>query len=138
MSPSQKEIFESVKTFVLRRDLGEKLDLSDQLPAKDRAFVKQLAKELGVRAATEKKEGGYAKLQVEWTSDEDTETEDESDEARARILRKYEKAEIVNEEEEMALGDALEKQRLEDEFRDWKAGYYKVRWERTVDSRMMI
>ena len=127
MSRTQKDLFEGIKMFVLRRDLREVLDLPDQLPAKDRAFARQLAKELGVRSVTDKREDRSSQLKVEWSSDEETETEDESDEARARVLRKYEKAEIVDEEEELALGNALEKQRIEDEFREWKAAYYKVR-----------
>lgn len=125
VSKVQKTLFEDVKMFVLRRNLGETLDLSDRLPAKDRAFVKQLAKELGVRIAIEKVEGQSSRLKVEWSSDEETETEDESDDARARVLRKYEKADVVDEEEEAALGNALEQKRIEEEFRDWKASYYK-------------
>lgn len=126
MSRRQKEVFEQVKMFVLRRDLREKLDLPKNLTAKDRAFVRQLAKELGVRPVTEKKEDRSQQLQVEWSSDEETETEDESDDARARVLRKYEKADIVDEDEEFVRGIALEKQRIEGEFAEWKAAYYKV------------
>ena len=58
--------------------------------------------------------------------DEDSEEDEEANEAVDRVLNKYEKADVVEDEEEDF--DTRHERNVQEKMDEWKRGYYKVRY----------
>jgi 5'-3' exoribonuclease 1 len=155
LTPSQREIFEKVQTFVLQqRDIAAsgkagRLELLNDFPARDREFITTLAEDLNLDLAwdeydehdrnlvtlrppgmpeeiqEEQEDGGKG----EGEGDEEDWTSDEEDEearnAVDRVLDKYRKAKVV----ELSGADFDERyeQAVKDKMDEWKRSYYMVR-----------
>ncbi|KAJ3341305.1 hypothetical protein HDU93_005275 [Gonapodya sp. JEL0774] len=136
MTPTQKDIFENIKGFVDRHSVTDRLAFQPSLPARDRAFIARLAKELGLNHSYEVGPHNTRQMMVDWDSDED-DSDEESGVARSRVLKRWDKV-TVREEDELA--DEKEKEiqeRLEQEFRDWKKTYYKEKMSIEYGSEQM-
>ncbi|KAJ5689254.1 hypothetical protein N7462_003646, partial [Penicillium macrosclerotiorum] len=138
MTSAQKDILKMVKKFVLNRPgkASERrpLDFPPTLPARDRAFVEQLADELRLPWSTTENESGdrFMQLQLPQSqsdNDNDDDDEDEDEEASMaiqRIIRKYEKAKIQEMSPEEAQQAAEAK--YEAKFQEWKDNYYRSKF----------
>lgn len=93
------------------------------MPAGERAFMIELISSLGLVYSIEAEED-FTVFEVSWNPDDD-ESDEESVDARERVIQKYENADrlkIKSQEEEH-----LEKQAAFDEsFLEWKKDYYRV------------
>jgi len=148
LSPEQRKIFDQIKAFVLSGrkpspSTPERLALVNDFPARDRAFLTTLAQDLHLdlgwdeydeydqnvvtlripRPAEEEKP-------VEETGGSDSEWEDEgeleSHLAVDRVLKKYEKAAVVDLEEQGTV-EERHARAIKDKMDEWKRGYYRVR-----------
>lgn len=141
LTSAQKQLLKKIKKFVLNRpEKGsevEPLDFPPTLPARDRAFVEQLADELRLLWSTTENENGdrFMRLQLPQLKsndgdDDDDDEEDDVDEeatlAIQRIIRKYEKAKV----EEMTPEEAQQaaEKKYDDTFQQWKDNYYRAKF----------
>ncbi|KAJ3094724.1 hypothetical protein HDU97_007642, partial [Phlyctochytrium planicorne] len=103
------------------------------MPLRDKKFIMALAKELGVSYGiiSDPDESESAKeqnLNLWWDSDDD-QSDEESNMARMRVIKRYDKVPIVD-EDALAVSMAEEaKQKFEAEFSQWKRDYYKEKLE---------
>jgi 5'-3' exoribonuclease 1 len=140
MSKQQQIYYKRVRDFIVNRKNGPKrIYFPPGLPARDRTFIVNLAKELGVQhgiSLPEFEEGSSSNsssdesypvpcLNICWDEDDDDEDE-ESEMARMRILKRYDAANVFDEGEIAKNLEVEAKQRIEEEFVDWKKDYYKV------------
>lgn len=110
------------------------------MSAKDRAFIVRISKELGLKQSmmddsastlaelnepSAFKPSRHRNIVVTWTTDDEEDSDDESKEARLRVIKKYEKVK-VNEAATAANIENEKKIKFEQEFSQWKADYYKV------------
>ncbi|KAM6490715.1 exonuclease II [Amanita muscaria] len=153
LTEPQREIFDRVKAFVLDHRQSPtsqtKLTMPNEFPARERAFINRLANDLylsvswdefdeddmnvvtwRVPGATEHADG------VQTAEDDDSEWEDENDaESRAavdRVLQKYEKAEVKDDDADGGF-DARYEQSMQEKMAEWKRGYYKEKLEINYD-----
>jgi len=138
ITPDQKEILKKIKTYVLNRpgkgSEAKPLDFPPSLPARDRAFVEQLADALRVPWSTIENENGdrFMRLQLpQPEKDDDDEDSDDDDDEEAtlavqRIIRKYEKAKVQEMTSEEAQQAAEKK--YEEKFQEWKDNYYRSKF----------
>ncbi|KAJ3213714.1 hypothetical protein HDU67_002555 [Dinochytrium kinnereticum] len=127
----QSEYYLKIKEFVLQRSFGSRLKFPTNIPTRDRKFIMTLAKELGVSHGIHSdgdESDKEQKLNIWWDSDDD-ESDEESTSARMRIIKKYDKATVM-EDDEIAAAMAVEAQaKFESEFAEWKRSYYKEKLE---------
>ncbi|KAF9434614.1 5'-3' exoribonuclease 1 [Entomortierella beljakovae] len=125
MTRRQKELYDQIKEFVLER--GEILNFPTSLNNSERNFVKRIASAIEVRYGTDTNEENEKHLFLAFDEEEDEE-DVESQEARSRILRKYDQAKVVE--------DVIENEKLRDEkarnvyqerFQEWKKDYYATK-----------
>ena len=148
LTPIQKATFKKVQAFILanpKPTAAASLTLDQRFSAKDRRILQSLADDLHLELAwdqvnekddsivvatfqadvvdgvssdesssDEKKEGGNGEAEA-----------GEGDEATMRVLKKWAKAKVVEEDEEDA-EEAYDK-KVEEAMEEWKKGYYKVR-----------
>ncbi|KAF9113781.1 5'-3' exoribonuclease 1 [Mortierella sp. AM989] len=124
--------------FVLER--GEILHFPTTLNSSDRNFVKRIASVIEVRYGTETNENDEKHLFLEFDEEEDEE-DVESQEARARIMRKYDQAKVVEDViENEKLRDEKARNVYQDRLLQWKKDYYstKPEIETPEDIRTMV
>jgi 5'-3' exoribonuclease 1 len=134
VTPAQKALLKQVKKYFLapaNKDPATRqpLDLSPTLPARDRKFVQQLATDLHLEWSTKEDDGGDRFIQLAFQDTTDDESKDEeSVDAIARVLKRYDNAKI----EEATPEEAQEqlRKRYDEKFAEWKDKYYleKFQW----------
>lgn len=88
--------------------------------------MKKITAAIGVQNGTQTAEDGTKNMFINFDEDEDEE-DIESQEARARVLRKYDQAQVVEnviENEKVRAENA--KNLYEDRLEQWKRDYYRV------------
>ncbi|CAG8710122.1 28270_t:CDS:10, partial [Gigaspora margarita] len=121
MTPRQQEIFRQMKELVESRS-EEPIHFPVDYPARERTFIKNLAKELAIQHSIEYHEdGGDKHVYVEYDSED--ESEEEMKEMREKIFKKYENAEVI-EDEDVEAFEEKERQQYEAKYMDWKKEYY--------------
>ncbi|KAG0209900.1 hypothetical protein BGX28_009867 [Mortierella sp. GBA30] len=134
----QKDLYDQIKEFVLERK--EILHFPPTLNSSDRNFVKKITSAIEVRHGTETAPDGEKHLYIEFDEEEDEE-DIESQEARARIMRKYDHAQVV---EGVIENESLRKEKAknvyEERLKQWKKDYYfeKPELETEKDIRTMV
>ena len=135
MSSAQKQIFVHIKKWINSMGTGfggkPPLNLSSTLPARDREFVKQLANDLHLQLKTVEDSQGNRNIQLLFPSplqngeEEDTE-EDEAQTALFRVIKRYDKADIVDVTQEDASRNMENK--YNQKFYEWRDKYYKEKF----------
>ena len=144
MTPSQRIIFDQVKTFVLEnRSIsaseikGAELSMPNIFSAGERAFFTDLSLDLHLALSWDEYDDDDQNLVVlrfpgalespldEQDSDSDSQDDAEATAAVDRVLSKYDKAKTVMEDAEDNF-DSREEIRLKRKMDDWKRGYYLV------------
>ena len=144
MTPSQRMIFNQVKTFVLENRSGPTSELRDaelsmpnMFSAGERAFLTNLAQDLHLTLSWDEYDDEDQNLVVlrlpgvleSPLEDEDSENDSSDDEeataAVDRVLRKYDKAKMLMENTQDNF-DSREELRLKQKMDEWKQGYYWV------------
>ncbi|KAJ9659480.1 exonuclease II Exo2 [Coniosporium apollinis] len=132
LSSLQREIFNIVKKFINSQTPEEEaapLDFPPTLPARDRKFVMDLAKDLNMECNTVQDEDGARHLQLSVPSKlggdgsgSDASSDEEAKTALDRVFKRYEKAEVVNISPEDAQAEMEKK--YEQKFQAWKNEHY--------------
>ncbi|KAG0217461.1 5'-3' exoribonuclease 1 [Mortierella sp. NVP41] len=138
MTRRQKDLYEQIKDFVLERK--DVLHFPSTLNSSERSFVKRIAAAIEIRYGTETSPEGVKNLYIEFDEEEDDE-DVESQEARARVMRKYDQAEVVEDViENEKLRNEKAKSVYDDRLQQWKKDYYleKPELEHEADIRKMV
>ncbi|KAK5821234.1 exoribonuclease [Linnemannia elongata] len=138
MTRRQKDLYDQMKEFVLERK--DVLHFPSTLNSSERSFVKRIAAAIEIRYGTETSPEGVKNLFIEFDEEEDDE-DVESQEARARVMRKYDQAEVVEDViENEKLRNEKAKSVYEDRLQQWKKDYYleKPELEHEADIRKMV
>lgn len=132
VSTAQKQIFTQIKKYVTERFSSatkSTLDLPSSLPARDRKFVENLADDLHLQWKTVEDDDGARHLRLDFPSklpaDESDDDDDEDEEAQIallRVLKRYDKAKVLDVSAEEVQEAASKK--YEQKFQDWKNKYY--------------
>lgn len=144
MKPSQRMIFNQVKTFVLEyrstpsSELRNvELSMPNVLSAGERAFLTNLAQDLHLTLSWDEYDDEDQNLIVlrfpgvlespldDEDSESDSQGETEATAAVDRVLRKYDKAKMLMENDETDF-DSREELRLKQKMDEWKRTYYLV------------
>ncbi|KAF7936858.1 hypothetical protein BELL_0391g00040 [Botrytis elliptica] len=142
MTTAQQQIWKQVKSYVQKRG-PEALDLSDKLPAADRKFAQDLAESLHLEWKTVQNEDGERHMQLSFPAklgadeeEDDDEEEEESQLAIMRIVKQYDKAEVLDVSKEQAQAEMDRK--YEEKFQEWKDKYYegKFEWDRKNETEL--
>ncbi|CAG8501716.1 6462_t:CDS:10, partial [Acaulospora colombiana] len=123
MTPKQRDIFEQIKDLIETRS-DEVFHFPTEYPARDREFIKNLAKELSIRCSEERDGNGEKHISVQYESED--KSDDEIFETREKLFEKYKDAEVVEE-----LDTSEERERIN--FFDWKKKYYMEKMEINYD-----
>jgi len=134
----QRDIFDKVKRLVLENVPGSKLAIRNDFPASERKFVSTLAEDLHLNLTWDEFDDDDVNLVTmrlpgsgdgEAGGDDEGEWEDvddlESKAAVERVLRKYEKAEVFDDDEGGGF-DARHARALKEKMDEWKRNYYRV------------
>ncbi|RAL66535.1 hypothetical protein DID88_006225 [Monilinia fructigena] len=141
MTTAQQQIWKQVKSYVQKR--GTKpLDLSNKLPAADRKFAQDLAESLHLEWKTIQSDDGERHMQLSFPAklgaddEEEDDEEDESQLAILRIVKRYDKAEVLDVTKEQAQAEMDRK--YEEKFQEWKDKYYegKFEWDRKNETEL--
>lgn len=142
MTTAQQQIWKQVKSYVQKRG-PEALDLSDKLPAADRKFAQDLAESLHLEWKTVQNDDGERHMQLSFPAklgadedEDDDEEEEESQLAIMRIVKQYDKAEVLDVSKEQAQAEMDRK--YEEKFQEWKDKYYegKFEWDRKNETEL--
>lgn len=151
MTPPQQDIFQAVRKAVLDHRAGNysptaPLTFPNDFNARERRFINTLATDLNLTLAWDgfdEHDRNVVSISFPSTApvdaseaadgnDEEWEDEDEEDLAESnaavdRVLKKYAKAKVINDEED---GDfeTREARRLKDKMDEWKSAYYQVQF----------
>jgi 5'-3' exoribonuclease 1 len=140
MTPSQRMIFDQVKSFVLENRSTStselrraELSMPNLFSAREREFLTNLARDLHLTLSWDEYDEEDQNLVVlrfpESALDEQESESDSQDEAATvavdRVLKKYDKAKMLMENAEDNF-DAREQLRLKQKMDDWKREYYSV------------
>ena len=146
ITTSQKDLFRKIKAFVddhTRRGSGhgDTLDMPPTLPARDRKFVEDLANKLRLPWKTLEDDAAVRHLQLQYpqTSAADTEDEDDDEEAQLalmRVMKQYEKAQVVDVSAEEAQEEMERKYQAR--FRQWKDKYYREKFDWGLDDEVEL
>jgi 5'-3' exoribonuclease 1 len=123
LSSQQRLLYDQVKGFALGPRAIENVAFDwTAMKAQDRSFMLKLIANLGLKHDLSVEEG-FTQLIVEWNSD-DEESDEESWEARHRVLKKYDSAHTEKElsQEEQA---ELKENAYKAQFEEWKWEYYR-------------
>ena len=137
MTTPQKQIFVHVKKWVNSTNTSfatkPPLDLGATLPAHDREFVKTLAKDLHLDWKTVDDEQGNRHMRILSPPplDDDADDDDDDEEAQTalfRVIKRYDKAKIVDLSAEDAQKNMEDKYNRK--FYEWRDSYYrdKLSW----------
>jgi 5'-3' exoribonuclease 1 len=96
------------------------------MPARDRAFLLKLAKDLGISHSIAVSDETSEHILILELDEEDDESDEESMDARQRIFKRYDSWEVVDEEALAAQLKEVKQNRIDAEFIEWKSSYYKV------------
>lgn len=147
ITTQQREIFLQIKGYVgryLSTKESTPYDLPASLKAADRKFVEELADSLHLQWKTVQDDEGNRHMQLSFPSkleadDDDDDDEDDSDEimddesekAILRVLKKYDKAKVVDVSPEEAQNEM--KKKYDEKFNQWKNKYYmdKFGWDQS-------
>ncbi|KAK3846807.1 MAG: XRN 5'-3' exonuclease N-terminus-domain-containing protein [Linnemannia gamsii] len=122
MTRRQKDLYDQIKEFVLERK--DVLHFPPTLNSSERSFVKRIASAIEIRYGTETAPDDTKNLYIEFDEEEDDE-DVESQEARARVMRKYDQAEVVEDViENEKLRNEKAKNVYDDRLQQWKKDYY--------------
>ncbi|KAI6039713.1 exonuclease II [Pisolithus marmoratus] len=154
LSRAQRKIFDEVKQFILSNRGGRSispLTMPNTLPARDRKFISKLGEDLHLsvswdeyddedqnlvtlrlpdtlREPTPDVDGGEADVEDKEDEGEWEDVPDEEDEeallAVDRVLNKYEKAKVVDDDEVGSFDDRYEAS-IHEKMTEWKRNYYK-------------
>ncbi|GET01384.1 exonuclease Kem1, putative [Rhizophagus clarus] len=121
LTPKQREIYNKIKKLVKARTGS--IHFPADYPARDRVFIKNLAKALKIhQSVLEDGENGENKhLYVECDFEE--ESSEGTSEMREEVYEKYETAEII-EEDDIETYEEKERKKDEGAFIEWKKKYY--------------
>ncbi|KAF7945275.1 hypothetical protein EAE96_010053 [Botrytis aclada] len=142
MTTAQQQIWKEVKSYVQKRG-SEPLDLSDKLPAADRKFAQDLAESLHLEWKTVQNDNGERHMQLSFPAklgaddeEDDDDEEEESQLAIMRIVKQYDKAEVLDVSKEQAQAEMDRK--YEEKFQEWKDKYYegKFDWDRKNETEL--
>ncbi|KAI9760654.1 MAG: hypothetical protein M4579_001518 [Chaenotheca gracillima] len=132
MSTPQKEIYKTVRAFVNNADSSKLFDLPSSLPARDRKFVEELADSLRLQWKTVANDQGDRHLQLQLPAkiddgDEEEEHDEESQVALLRVMKQYDKAQVID----VSAGEAQEEMdaKYQAKFVEWKNDYYTSKFE---------
>ncbi|KAI9203281.1 XRN 5'-3' exonuclease N-terminus-domain-containing protein [Polychytrium aggregatum] len=144
MSLSQKAYFDEIKAFVHKRGRSDRIEFSTMLPARDRAFIIELVKQLGLRHNIEFREteddDGQHYLVIEWEEsgdDDEEEFDQESSAAQERVLKKYAGMRITDEKQVAQDLELSAEERLKSDFEKMKHIYYRSKLEFSEKSGAM-
>ncbi|KAI8835101.1 XRN 5'-3' exonuclease N-terminus-domain-containing protein [Chytridium lagenaria] len=116
---AQSSYLARINEFIVKRSFSTKLKFSTNMPARDRKFIMTVAKSWAYRLALKQ-------MSLSLWCSEDDDSDEESSSARMRVLKKYDKAEVMD-DKEITLAIAREAQsKFDSEFADWKRSYYKM------------
>ena len=124
LSEKQREIYNKIKFFVQSPRSANLLHFNwSTMPAGDRAFVLKLIESLGLGHTLEVGDD-CTMLEIFWAEDDD-ESDEESVNARERVLKKYDNAEtaVFKTPEELKVE---KKTKFDEVFQNWKKDYYRV------------
>lgn len=151
LTKPQRIIFDEVKAFVLSRrkpqsgeEVPTELTMPNTFPARERRFITTLATDLNLDIFWDEYDDEDQNLVVlrlpdthdgaaedggddegPW-EDVDSEEDAEAQEAVDRVLNKYEKAKVVEDEEEDF--DVRHERAVQEKMDEWKRNYYRVGW----------
>ena len=138
ITPAQKAILKQVKKYFLapaNKDSATRqpLDLPKTLPAGDRKFVQQLATDLHLEWSTKEDNDGnrFIRLEFPHTAKDDSEDE-ESIDATARVLKRYDNAKVEEDTPEEAQQQIRKK--YDEKFVEWKNKYYQEKFQWGLDN----
>ncbi|CAI2164057.1 10835_t:CDS:10 [Funneliformis geosporum] len=130
LTTKQREIYNQIKKLVVTR-ASDSIHFPVDYPARDRKFIQDLAKDLGIKCLVEYDEDTEDKhLYVEGDGSED--------EMRYKVFKKYEEAKVVDEEEDVESFEERERQNDEEKFIKWKRDYYKEKPKIDYDEPVQI
>ncbi|KAJ3119413.1 hypothetical protein HK100_000328 [Physocladia obscura] len=138
LSRQQKALYDKIRAFIMSPRSDESvLFFPTQTPPVDTDFIIGLSKELGLRhgVAFDPSEEISQSLQtqklfISWEDgDLDDESDEESNEARLRILKRYDFAEVLEASDLDDMKEQEGKVEVEHEFRFWKSEYYREKLE---------
>ena len=135
ISTAQRDLFKRVQEFVNAGQLGNDgrpLNMSSSLTAKDRKFVQDLVDDLHLQWKTVEDEEGDRHLQLDFPPtvgnlDDSDESDEEAQLAVLRVMKRYEKAKVMDVTKEMAQEDMNKK--YEEKFKAWKNKYYTTKFD---------
>ncbi|KAJ3187980.1 hypothetical protein HDU85_006373 [Gaertneriomyces sp. JEL0708] len=140
MTPSQRAAYDQIKFFVLNPKAGDRLLFSTNIPAKDKTFILKIVKQLGlshqIDTIGDGSQLGQPQIVVE-RDEEDDEDDEESMEARKRVLKRWDKADVIDELQIAANLESDKQQAMEEAFLDWKKQYYKEKMDISYGSEDM-
>lgn len=131
LTPDQKIIYQAIREWLegrLKRTIKDDLDLPDSLPARDRKFVEDLAKSLGIMINTPVDAEGNRHMQLCMQGEIDDEEdlmEEEGLQALQRVFKKYDKAPVVDASPEDQQANMERKYR--ERFDQWRDEYYQTK-----------
>ena len=133
MSTPQRQIFVRVKKWINSNGSGfstrPPLDLGAGLPARDREFAKTLAKDLHLDWRTVDDEQSSRRMQIvsppplQDDAEDDDEEDEEAQTALFRVIKKYDKAKIVDVSADEAQKNMQDK--YDQKFHQWRDNYYR-------------
>ena len=147
MSSPQKDLFKQVKKYVRGRTGDPSVpktsfDLPQNLNARDRKFVQELAEDLHLQWKSVANDEGEQHLQLDFPSklqgdedDEDVEDEEASI-ALLRVIKRYDNAKVVDVTAE-EVQEQVDK-KYEEKFLTWKDKYYKNKFEWGLDNEQEL
>lgn len=147
VSTHQKEIFKEVKRYVAGRagDANHtpgSLDLASSLNARDRGFVENMARDLGLQWKTITNDRGERHMRLDFPSrlrGDDIESNEENEESQLallRVMKRYDNAKVIDlsvKEEQAQMA-----RKYEQKFHAWKDKYYKGKfgWDQSNGKEM--
>ncbi|PNS16481.1 5'-3' exoribonuclease 1 [Sphaceloma murrayae] len=140
MSTAQKAIYDQVKKYINGRSADSDpppFDLPTTLPARDRKFVEQLASDMHLQWKSVADDAGDRHMQISFPprpvdDDDDEEEDEEAQTALLRVMKKYDKGQIVDVTPEDA--QAKMEKKYEEKFQKWKDEYYKEKYSWGLDN----
>ena len=141
LTKRQKQIFDQVESFVIHNRLSTastntSLMMPNTFPARDRKFIASLADDLHLEVTwdeydaqdqnviTVRLPGALSQPVPEDDDEEEWEdVDDEADTAVDRVLRKYQKAPVVDDDDDF---DERHERAVQQKMDNWKRDYYKV------------
>lgn len=132
VTTSQKELFRKIRKWVENKlkkgkTVRATFDVPVETKAQDRKFVEELADALKLKCERVETETGELHLQLSFhrePEEDESEDDEESSAAIFRVVRKYDKAPVVDISAEDV--EAEMQRKYDEKFYNWKNDYYKV------------